>query len=170
MRIYSPDFAYGTEIPERYTCEGEDISPPLVFEAFPRQAKSLALIVEDPDAPDPENPQRIWTHWVVHNIPPMYELDPLEPECLKKGASGNDMPEGAVEGYNDWEKIGYGGPCPPIGRHRYFFKLYALDTTLPDKPMTREELLAAMEGHILEKAETMGTYRKRKTEETAEAA
>ncbi len=165
MRIYSPAFAYGTEIPVEFTCEGEDISPPLVFEAIPRQAKSLALIVDDPDAPDPENPQMTFVHWVVHNLPPMYELDPLEPECLPKGASGTDkMPEGAVEGYNDWNKIGYGGPCPPIGRHRYFFKLYALDTVLPDKPMTKDELLKAMEGHILDKAEHMGTYRKRAKE------
>ena len=165
MRIYSPAFAYGTEIPPEFTCEGEDISPPLVFETIPRQAKSLALIVDDPDAPDPEAPQMTYVHWVVHNLPVMYELDPLEPECLPKGASGTDkMPEGAVEGYNDWERIGYGGPCPPIGRHRYYFKLYALDTTLPDKPMTKDELLQAMEGHILETAEHMGTYRKRTKE------
>jgi len=167
MRIYSPRFAYGMEIPEEFTCEGEDVSPPLVFEGVPREAESLALIVEDPDAPDPANPQTTWSHWVVHNLPIMYDLDPLEPECLKKGASGKEMPEGAVEGYNDWKKIGWGGPCPPIGRHRYFFRLYALDTKLPDEPMTREELLKAMEGHIIDVAEHMGTYRKHKEEKEA---
>ncbi len=163
MRIYSPHFGYAMEIPQEYTCEGDDISPPLVFEGVPRQAKSLALIMEDPDAPDPENPQRVFVHWVVHNLPVMYELDPLEPECLPKGASGGDkMPDGAVEGHNDFGKTGYGGPCPPIGRHRYYFRLYALDTTLPDTPMTKDELLAAMEGHVVDTAEHMGTYRKRK--------
>ncbi len=165
MRIYSPAFAYGTEIPVDFTCEGDDISPPLVFEGVPRQAKTLALIVDDPDAPDPKDPKMVYVHWVVHNLPVQYELDPLEPECIAKGASGTDkMPEGAVEGYNDWKKIGYGGPCPPIGRHRYYFKLYALDTELPNEPMTKDELLKAMEGHILETAEHMGTYRKRKEE------
>jgi hypothetical protein len=170
MRIYSRLFPYGGAIPSKYTCEGEDVSPPLIWEAVPAEAKTLALIVEDPDAPDPENPQRIWTHWVVHNIPAHTCFLPRKEEgCgLPEGASGGQMPDGAVEGYNDWEKIGWGGPCPPVGRHRYYFRLYALDAELPASPMTREELLKAMEGHIVDRAEYMGTYRK--SEEKKEAA
>ena len=162
MRIYSPDFAYGTTIPTQYTCEGEDISPPLIWEGVPGSARSLALIVDDPDAPDPAAPKMVYVHWVVHNLP--LPDAPLHPYKLARGASGKDMPAGSVEGVNDWKNTGYGGPCPPIGRHRYYFKLYALDTTLPDKPMTKAELLEAMEGHILETAEHMGTYRKRSKE------
>jgi Raf kinase inhibitor-like YbhB/YbcL family protein len=162
MRIYSRQFAYAGHIPQKYTCEGEDISPPLIWEAIPADARTLALIMEDPDAPDPENPERTWSHWVVHNIPAkVCFLPDKEPGCgLPEGASGKDMPEGAVEGYNDWERTGYGGPCPPVGLHRYYFRLYALDTELPSEPMTREQLLEAMEGHIIDKAELMGVYRK----------
>ena len=158
MRIYSPDFAYGTTIPSQYTCEGEDVSPPLIWEGVPGRAKSLALIVDDPDPPDPAAPKMVYVHGVVHTLP--LPDKPLHPFKLARGASGKDMPAGSVEGVNDWKNTGYGGPCPPIGRHRYYFKLYALDTTLPDEPMTKDELLKAMEGHIVDTAEHMGTYRK----------
>jgi len=153
MRLTSPIFENGGSIPPEHTCEGADRSPPLAFHDVPPSAKSLALIVDDPDAPDPKAPKRTWVHWVLANLPP-------NAHSLSEG--GGDFP-GATEGRNDWDRIGYSGPCPPIGRHRYFFKLYALDTLLPElETPTKAELEGAMIGHVLAQAELMGTYQKQK--------
>ncbi|HHO47273.1 MAG TPA: YbhB/YbcL family Raf kinase inhibitor-like protein [Desulfobacteraceae bacterium] len=152
--LTSPEFSHKAEIPAQYTCDGLDESPPLNWSGVPREAKSLALIVDDPDAPDPAAPKMTWVHWVLYNLPPAAA-------GLERGIAAPDLPPGTMEGKNNWNMTGYGGPCPPIGRHRYFFKLYALDRVLPDlhKP-TKAELEKAMEGHILEKAELIGTYQR----------
>jgi Raf kinase inhibitor-like YbhB/YbcL family protein len=152
MEIRSSAFADGGGIPARYTCRGEDLSPPLTWTGVPPDAKSLVLIVDDPDAPDPEAPEMTWVHWVVYNLPP---------DCGGLSEAVQKLPHGSQEGLNDWKKTGYGGPCPPIGRHRYFHKLYALDIVLKDlnRP-TKARLEKAMQGHILERAELVGTYRK----------
>jgi hypothetical protein len=154
MELQSPAFAAGGEIPPRHTCEGEDLAPALQWSGVPAGAASLALIVDDPDAPDPAAPQRTWVHWVLCNLPP-------SPPGLPEG--GRPLPAGAQEGLNDWKRQGYGGPCPPIGRHRYFFKLYALDRLLPalQRP-DKAALEAAMRGHVLAHAELIGTYRKQR--------
>ncbi len=154
MTITSAAFANSGEIPPLYTCEGRDISPPLSWEGIPAGAVSLALIIDDPDAPDPGAPKMTWVHWILYNIP-------ASATGLAEGASPGALPAGTREGVNDWKRTGYGGPCPPIGRHRYFHKLYALDTTLElDRP-TKKQLEAAMQGHVLASAELMGTYRKK---------
>lgn len=154
MRLNSPAFGHDTLIPAHHTCDGEEISPALRWSEVPTQAKSLVLIVEDPDAPDPAAPQRTWAHWLLYNLP-------VDADGLPEGVSAGQLPEGTREGLNDWNCIGYGGPCPPIGRHRYFHKLYALDTVLPDlhRP-TRAELLQAIEGHVLAQAQLVGTYQR----------
>lgn len=153
MQISSPSFSHQGSIPAKYTCEGPDTSPPLSWSGVPPSAKSLALIVDDPDAPDPKAPKMTWVHWVLYDLP-------LQASGLAEGAS-RALPPPTKEGVNDWKRTGYGGPCPPIGRHRYFFKLYALDTMLPDlaKP-PKAELLKAMEGHVVAEAELVGTYQK----------
>lgn len=154
LTLSSPAFADGDSIPIRYTCEGEDISPPLSWEGVPKETKSLVLIVDDPDAPDPETPMMTWVHWILYNIPP--------DETGLPGAVGSDsLPTGTEEGVNDWNRTGYGGPCPPVGRHRYFHKLYALDKvlTVMDKP-DKSQVEAAMKGHVLAEAELVGTYQK----------
>lgn len=152
LSIKSPGFPHGGEIPTRHTCEGEDIPPALTWEGVPPGARSLALVVDDPDAPDPAAPKRTWVHWVLYDLPP--DVGGL-PE-------GGRLPPGTREGKNDWNRTGWGGPCPPIGRHRYFFKLYALDRTLGDLGHpTKAQLERAMEGHILARAELMGTYQKK---------
>lgn len=145
-------FAHMAAIPPKYTCQGADISPPLRWSGVPAGTKSLALIVDDPDAPDPAQPKMTWVHWVLYNIPPtVTEL----PEAVKT------LPAGTLEGLNDWQRTGYGGPCPPIGRHRYFHKLYALDIVLPDlKHPTKAQLEKAMAGHVLAEAQLIGTYQK----------
>lgn len=154
MNLTSTAFKDGGEIPAKYTCEGSDLSPPLAWSGVPAGAKSLALIVDDPDAPDPKAPQRTWVHWVVYNLPPA--AGGLN-EALKK------LPGGARDGHNDWNRAGYGGPCPPIGRHRYFFKLYALDALLPDLGGPgKAKLEAAMKRHVIAHAELVGTYQKRR--------
>lgn len=151
LEITSSAFAHQAEIPRQYTCDGDDISPPLQWRDVPASAKSLALIVDDPDAPDPKAPKMTYVHWVIVDIPP-------STTALPEGATGKHMPKGAHEGINDWKKTGYGGPCPPIGRHRYFFKLYALDRTLHlDRP-TKADVEKAMQGHVVAKAELIGTY------------
>ena len=151
--LSSPSFAEGGAIPARHSCDGADVSPALAWQGAPQGTVSLALIVDDPDAPDPEAPKTVWVHWVLYNLPP--------------GSSGlaeaATPPAGCLEGLNDWKKTGYGGPCPPIGRHRYFFKLYALDAVLEDlhRP-TKAALERALAGHVLGQAERIGTYQKRK--------
>ncbi len=154
MKISSTSFGHQGSIPAKYTCEGSDTSPPLAWSDVPASAKSLALIVDDPDAPDPKAPRMTWVHWVLYDLPP-------QTSALAEGASRR-LPPGTKEGLNDWKKTGYGGPCPPIGRHRYFFKLDALDAVLPDlgKP-TKADLLKAMEGHVLAETELVGTYQKK---------
>ncbi len=151
-QLNSAAFSNHEAIPKPYTCHGENISPPLSWSDMPPGTESLALIVEDPDIPDPAAPQRTWTHWVLYNIPP-------QTHSLPQGAGKKDLPTETQQGLNDWKETGYGGPCPPIGRHRYFFKLYALDTVLKDlERPTREQLETAMRGHILGWTELMGTY------------
>jgi hypothetical protein len=154
MTLSSAAFPDQGVIPARYTCEGQDVSPPLAWSGVPPGTESLVLIVDDPDAPDPSAPKTVWVHWVVYNIPA-----PLD--RLAEGASPGSLPDGAREGLNDWKQPGYRGPCPPIGRHRYFHKLYALDAMLPDMgPITRKQLETAMESHVLGTAELMGTYQR----------
>ncbi len=156
LTISSPAFAANGSIPAVHTCEGKDISPALSWSGVPAGAKSLALIVDDPDAPDPKAPKMTYVHWVLYNIPPTAT-------GLTEAIAPKDLPPGTLEGTNDWKRTGYGGPCPPIGRHRYFFKLYALDTALPDlRRPTKDVLLKAMEGRILEQTEMIGTYQKAK--------
>jgi Raf kinase inhibitor-like YbhB/YbcL family protein len=155
FELTSQSFAQQGEIPAKYTCEGADISPPLQWKGAPAGTKSFALIVDDPDAPDPAAPRMTWVHWVLYDIP-------ASTTGLPESATGAHLPAGTREGRNDWKRTGYGGPCPPIGRHRYFHKLYALDTVLPnlDSP-TKAALEKAMEGHVLAKAELVGTYQKK---------
>jgi len=154
MILTSSSFENGAEVPRRHTCEGEDLSPPLTWSGTPEGTVGLALIVDDPDAPDPAAPKMIWVHWVVYNLP-------AAAGSLSEGIAFEDLPTGTGVGLNDWQRPEYGGPCPPIGRHRYFFKLYALDTRLPDgwQP-TKVQLETAIKGHILASAELMGTYQK----------
>ena len=150
LTLISPAFGPGEEIPPRYTCDGDDVSPPLRWSGVPPGTQSLALVVDDPDAPDPKAPRMTWVHWVLYNIPP-------DTEGLPEGVA--QLPPGTLEGLNDWKRTGYGGPCPPIGRHRYFHKLYALDVVLPDlgRP-TKAQLEGAMAGHVIEEAQLVGTY------------
>lgn len=154
--LTSPMFSQNEPIPVRATCDGEDISPPLAWSGVPSGTKSLALVVDDPDAPDPAAPKMTWVHWVLYNIPP-------DINGLREGITSNQLPEGTKEGLNDWHRTGYGGPCPPIGRHRYVHKLYALDTLLSDLGSpAKTKLEAAMKGHIIGKAELIGTYQRNK--------
>jgi Raf kinase inhibitor-like YbhB/YbcL family protein len=155
--LTSSAFVAGGEIPSIYTCEGRDVSPPLSWSGVPDAAKSLVLIVDDPDAPDPKAPRMTYVHWVLYNMPPTTRE-------LPEAVAARDLPPGTGEGLNDWKRTGYGGPCPPIGRHRYFHKLYALDRVLLDLGTpTKAELEAAMRGHFLEQTELVGTYQKTKT-------
>lgn len=154
LTLSSPVFSHQDDIPRRYSCEGEDVSVPLSWSSPPEGTKSLALIVDDPDAPDPKAPQMTWVHWVLYNLPPTAG-------DLPEGVKAEALPPGTREGQNDWKRPGYGGPCPPIGRHRYFHKLYALDVLLPDlETPTKAELEKAMEGHVLARTELVGTYQK----------
>lgn len=154
MILTSTVFFQGGLIPQRYTCDGSDISPPLVWSGLPAGTKSLVLIVDDPDAPDPAAPRMVWVHWVLYNLPPVAgEL----PEAVPAKA----LPPGTLQGVNDWQRTGYGGPCPPVGRHRYFYKLYALDAVLPDLGRPAKAVVEkAMQGHILGHAELMGQYQR----------
>lgn len=154
LTLTSTAFIHGGEMPTRYTCEGKNISPPLAWTGVPPQARSLVLIVDDPDAPDPAAPKRTWVHWVLYNVPP-------DSESLPEGVA--HFQAGVRHGLNDWKRSGYGGPCPPIGRHRYFHKLYALDTMLPDvDSLTKADIEALMKGHVVAQAELIGTYMKRR--------
>ncbi len=154
LTLTSTAFAENGAIPREYTCEGQDISPPLAWAGVPDGTRSLALIVDDPDAPDPAKPRMTWVHWVLYDIPPQVA-------ALPAGAAKR-LPTGIRQGLNDWKRPDYGGPCPPIGRHRYFHKLYALDLRLGDLPssVTKAVLEKAMKEHILARAELVGTYRK----------
>jgi Raf kinase inhibitor-like YbhB/YbcL family protein len=149
--LTSTAFSQGQLIPGEYTCQGQDVSPALHWSGQPSGTQSLALIMDDPDAP-----VGTWIHWVLYNLSP-------ESQGLSKGVvPGSKELEGSQDGTNSWQKLGYGGPCPPSGEHRYFFKLYALDTRLNlSSGANKQQLLKAMEGHILAQAELMGTYRKR---------
>lgn len=154
FRLNSPSFEAGGDMPRRHTCEGTDTSPPLEWSAPPSGTRSLALVVLDPDAPDPDAPRMTWVHWVLWDLPP--DLRAL-PEGVRAGA----LPPGAHQGLNDWHRTGWGGPCPPIGRHRYVHRVHALDRVLGGiHPSTWPELERAMAGHVLATAELVGTYRK----------
>jgi Raf kinase inhibitor-like YbhB/YbcL family protein len=154
FQLSSAAFVHEGEIPKIYTCEGADKSPPFAWSGVPVGAKSLALIVDDPDAPDPAAPKMTWVHWLLYNLPPATM-------GLAEGVAARDLPPGKREGVNDWKRTGYGGPCPPIGRHRYFHKLYALDVLLPDLGQpTKASLEKAMLGHVLAHVELIGTYRR----------
>jgi Raf kinase inhibitor-like YbhB/YbcL family protein len=154
LRITSPAYADGAAMPAKYTCEGDDISPPLQWSGVPGGTQSLVLIIDDPDAPDPKAPRRTYVHWVLYDLP-------ADSSGLPEDANSKGLPAGTKVGINDWKRADYGGPCPPIGRHRYFHKLYALDTKLTalSQP-TKADIEAAMAGHVLEKAELVGTYQK----------
>jgi hypothetical protein len=155
FQLTSSAFANGKEIPARYTCEGEDASPPLAWTEPPEGTQSLALIVDDPDAPDPKAPRMTWVHWVVVGLP-------AGAGSLPEGVAQEALPSAVHFGRNDWKRADYGGPCPPIGRHRYFHKLYALDIELAElQTPTKLELLKAMQGHVLAHTELVGTYQKR---------
>jgi len=153
LTLTSSAFKAGAPIPSLYTCEGKDISPPLAWEGAPAGTKSIALILDDPDAPDPKAPKRVWVHWVLYNVPP-------NANGLAENADSGGLPAGTVRGLTDSKKAKYGGPRPPIGRHRYLHKLYALDTTIDLGRATKAELEAAMKGHVLAQAELIGTYQK----------
>ncbi|MBN1379622.1 MAG: YbhB/YbcL family Raf kinase inhibitor-like protein [Gammaproteobacteria bacterium] len=154
MKLTSIAFNNGAEIPMEYTCQGKNVSPQLSIADISPKARSLALIVDDPDAPDPAAPKMTWVHWILYNIP----ADLTE---IPKAANKAALPKNVRDGINDWKKTGYGGPCPPIGCHRYFFKLYALDVMLDTADLlSKTQLELKMEGHIIDQAELMGTYQK----------
>ena len=154
LKLTSTAFTHGNPIPSKYTCEGDEISPPLQWNGIPKGARSLALIVDDPDAPDPNAPKLTWVHWVLYNIP-------VDATGLPEGVASTSLPAGTQDGLNNWNRTGYGGPCPPIGRHRYFHKLFALDTVLTGlKQPTKAQLEAAMKPHVMEMTELVGTYQK----------
>ena len=150
--IQSSAFQSQGAIPRKYTCDGNDVTPPLEWTGVPAGARSLVLIVDDPDAPDPAAPKRTFVHWLLFNLPPTAT-------GLPEGATSGSLPEGTAEGLNDAKSTGYSGPCPPVGRHRYFFRLYALDQRFDGlHEPTRGMVDEAMSGHVLETAELMGTY------------
>ncbi|SDY80425.1 YbhB/YbcL family Raf kinase inhibitor-like protein [Nitrosomonas halophila] len=150
--LISPSFNNQGDIPARHTCDGQDISPALAWTDMPANTQSLVLIVDDPDAPDPAAPKMTWVHWILYNIPPTASE-------LPENVTADALPTGCLQGVNDWKRTGYGGPCPPTGTHRYFHKLYALDTLLPDlNEPTKTELEKAMEGHVIAHAELIGLY------------
>jgi Raf kinase inhibitor-like YbhB/YbcL family protein len=156
LTVTSTAFSPNGSIPVKYTCEGPGVSPPLEIGGVPAGAKSVVLIVEDPDAPDPAKPTRVVTHWVAYNIPP-------NTSTLAENASKSGLPSGAAQGLNEKNAVGYMGPCPPIGAHRYFFKVSALDTVLTglNKPK-KADVAAAMKGHVVGSGELIGTYQKTK--------
>ena len=155
IQLTSPSFGHLQSIPKKFTCDGDDLSPELRWSGLPEGTKSLALVVDDPDAPDPAKPKMTWVHWVLYNIPPTADR-------LPEGVSSDTLPAGTLQGLNDWKRTGYGGPCPPIGQHRYFHKLYALDVVLDDlKRPSKAALEKAMSGHILSQAELIGMYQRK---------
>ena len=155
MKLTSPHISHQGDIPKKYTCDGEDTSPALEWSEVPEGTQSFILIVDDPDAPDPADPKMTWVHWVIYNIPPTAN-------SLAEGVTAQDLPQGTLQGLNDWKRTGYGGPCPPIGKHRYFHKLYALDFVLPDLNLpTKATLENEMSGHVLSQAELVGLYQRK---------
>ncbi|OQW85442.1 MAG: phosphatidylethanolamine-binding protein [Proteobacteria bacterium ST_bin16] len=154
LTLTSTSFTHDGTIPARFTCDGQNISPAFNWSGIPEGTKSLVLIVDDPDAPDPAAPKMTWVHWVLYNIPPSVA-------GLAEGIAEKELPQGTLQGVNDWKRTGYGGPCPPIGTHRYFHKLYGLDTVLPDlKHPSKTALEHAMKGHILGQTELIGRYQR----------
>jgi hypothetical protein len=152
--ITSVAFDAEQKIPQRYTCDNRDISPPLHWRGLPEGTQSLVLIVDDPDAPDPEAPKMTWIHWILYNLP-------ADSSGLPEAVQDRALPQGTLQGINSWDRTGYGGPCPPTGSHRYFFKLYALDCRLPDlEHPDKDELLEPMQGHVLAETVLMGTYQR----------
>lgn len=152
--VTSPSFRHYGRIPARHTCDGTGTSPALSWSGVPEGTKSLVLIVDDPDAPDPSAPERIWVHWVLYNIPP-------DIAGLPEGTHAEDLPAGTVQGINDWSRPGYGGPCPPVGNHRYFHRIYALNTVLPVcRNVTRVMLEEMMEAHVIAQADLVGLYQR----------
>jgi Raf kinase inhibitor-like YbhB/YbcL family protein len=152
MTLTSSAFGSGDHIPARYTCDGDGVSPPLAWDGVPPEVQSFALVIDDPDAPDPAAPQTTWVHWVLYDVP-------AEARGLREGVGTEPSPAGGRQGQNDWKQPGYRGPCPPIGTHRYVHKLYALDTALGDLGTpTKHDLERAMEGHVLARAELVGLY------------
>lgn len=152
LQLSSPAFSVGGEIPVQYTCEGDNNPPPLSWSKVPAGTYSLLLIVDDPDAPDPAAPRMTWVHWLLYELPP-------DSEGLAGGTAA--LPTGTREGRNDFKRGSWGGPCPPIGRHRYFFKLYALDRSLAElQAPDKSALLAASRDHVLATATLIGTYQK----------
>jgi len=151
LQLSSASFEEGGMIPRRHTCDGPDLSPPLAWSGVPAEAAALALICDDPDAP-----VGTWVHWVVYDLPP-------EVSGLAEGVPAQEvLDSGGRQGRNDFRRIGYGGPCPPSGTHRYYFKLYALDAKVGLSPgATKKRLLRAMEGHVLAEAQLMGRYKRR---------
>lgn len=152
IRVNSPAFAEGQPIPEKYTCQGRDISPPLKWADAPAQTRSFALVADDPDAA-----VGTWVHWVLYDLPPATR------EVSEDTPRSQFLPGGAKQGINDFRRLGYGGPCPPPGKpHRYFFKLYALDKLLDLKPgASKDEVVKAMAGHVLAEGQLMGTYQRK---------
>lgn len=150
LTLYSPAFGSNAGMPRRFTCDGANVSPPLQWTELPPGTRSLAIVVEDPDAPDPAAPTHTFVHWLVYDIPAIVRE-------LPEGAA-RSLPNGARHGTNDHGTQTWYGPCPPVGEHRYFFKLYALDVMLDLEHPTKERLLAAMDGHILAKSELIGRY------------
>lgn len=154
LTLHSSAFSHNATIPAKYTCSGDDVSPPLSWQGIPPQTQSLVLIIDDPDAPDPNAPKMTWVHWLLYNIP-------AEATGLMEAATDSTLPAGTEQGVNDWNRNRYGGPCPPIGRHRYYHKLYALDTMLDISGKANKPTIeAAMQGHILASAELIGTFAK----------
>lgn len=155
LTLTATDFHPGASIPAVHTCDGADTSPALSWTGVPAGTKSLVLIIDDPDAPDPAAPKMTWVHWVLYNLPPQATGLPAAVEASR-------LPAGALSGTNDFKKITYGGPCPPAGRHRYFHKLYALDVVLPDLGHpTKAQLEQAMQHHVLAHSELIGTYQRK---------
>jgi Raf kinase inhibitor-like YbhB/YbcL family protein len=162
LTLESPSFEHGHPIPRRHSRDGGNVSPPLRWRGEPPETKSFVLIVDDPDAPDPRAPKRTFVHWLVYDLPALAHE-------LPEDASRRGLPRGAEQGVNDWGEPVYGGPQPPIGVHRYFFKLYALDVELPVGGWHKAELMRAMAGHILDQAELVGTFAAEAKAETAAA-
>ena len=154
LTLTSTSFPHGGMIPARHGCDGEDLSPPLLWTGVPASTQSLVLIVDDPDAPDPKAPVKTWVHWLLYNLPP-------QTTELAEGIVPKNLPAGTLQGLNDWQHTGYGGPCPPIGRHRYVHKLFALDVRLTDlKQPNKAALEKAMQGHVLAHTELIGLYQR----------